>query len=242
MRPFLDEINSLLQRLAEAIEAQSRFVADAAHQLRTPIAGIRSQAEAALTLGRPEDAQHALRRIAQAALGMGNLVHKLLLLARVDAAQNTLQLSRLDSVELVREIARAWAPGLLALGAEIGFVARGSPAWILGDAQLLREMLANLLDNAQRYGGKRIALVVEGSSQTVTWCVDDDGTGIPESQREAVLAPFHRLSSSIEGAGMGLAIVARIARLHGAELRLASARGGSGLSVQIDFPSAYGGS
>src|SRR3569832_2569208 len=108
LRPFLDEINSLLQRLSEAVESQSRFVADAAHQLRTPIAGIRAQAEAALAGARHEDAQHALSRIAQSPRTMGDLVQKLLILARVDAAESTLRLNRLDGVDVVREVAREW--------------------------------------------------------------------------------------------------------------------------------------
>ncbi len=156
LRPFLDEINSLLRRLAEAVEAQSRFVANAAHQLRTPIAGIRAQAEAALVTARPDDAQHALVRIAKSTQTMGDLVQKLLVLARVDAAENTLCLQRLDGVELVREMAREWAPQALVKGVEIGFDTNGDDAAVMGDAQLLQEMLANLIDNALRYGGTQI--------------------------------------------------------------------------------------
>ena len=239
LRPFLDEINSLLLRLAEAIEAQSRFVADAAHQLRTPIAGIRAQAEAALAHTPLQDGQHALQRIAFAAAGMGNLVQKLLILAHVDAAENTLQLSRLDSAEVIREISREWAPRLLAAGVEISFCAAEKTAWILGDVQLLHEMLANLIDNAQRYGGTQIVLSVQSTAQTVIWRVVDNGPGIPEHQREVVFAPFHRLSDSIEGAGIGLTIVARIARLHAAQIQLASAAQGTGLAVHLEFPLAH---
>lgn len=235
LQPFLHEINSLLHRLAEVIEAQSRFVADAAHQLRTPIAGIRMQAEAAMAMGQHHDGRHALQRIALAALGMGNLVQKLLMLARVNGAENTVQMSRVNSMEVVREISREWAPRLLAAGVEIGFTAEEKEAWVMGDVQLLHEMLSNLIDNAQRYGGTQIILSVHGSAQTVTWCVSDNGPGIPEHQREEVFAPFHRLSTSIEGAGIGLTIVERIARLHGAKLSLASNQSGCGLSVRIQF-------
>lgn len=238
LRPFLDEINSLLQRLAEAVDAQSRFVADAAHQLRTPIAGIRAQAEAALASARHEDAQHALARIAQSTQTMGELVQKLLILARVDAAENTLRLSRLDGVEVVREVAREWAPQALAKRVEIGFETGSAEAWVMGDAQLLREMLANLIDNALRYGGTRITLSVGGSEQGVTWRVADNGPGIPEHQRAAVFAPFHRLSGGVEGAGLGLTIVQRIAHLHGAVVSLEAGEGGVGLVVSVKFPPA----
>jgi two-component system sensor histidine kinase TctE len=238
LRPFMDEINSLLLRLSEAVEAQSRFVSDAAHQLRTPIAGIRAQAEAALTSARPEDAQHALSRIAQSAQTMGDLVQKLLVLARVDAAENTLRLYRLDGVELVREVAREWAPRALDKGVEIGFEMSGGEAWVMGDAQLLREMLANLIDNALRYGGTRITLTVSSSEQGVTWFVADNGPGIPEQQREAVFAPFYRLSNGVDGAGLGLTIVQRIAHLHGARVSLESTASGSGLLVSVKFPLA----
>ena len=238
LRPFLDEINSLLLRLSEAVESQSRFVADAAHQLRTPIAGIRAQAEAALTSGRHDDAQHALERIAQSTQTMGDLVQKLLILARVDAAENTLRLSRLNGVDVVREVAREWVPQALAKGVEIGFDMKDSEAWVMGEAQLLREMLANLIDNALRYGGTRITLTVHRSGQGVTWQVADNGPGIPASQRAAVFAPFHRLSGSVDGAGLGLTIVERIAHLHDAKVSLETGEGGVGLVVNVMFPPA----
>lgn len=238
LRPFLDEINSLLQRLSEAVEAQSRFVADAAHQLRTPIAGIRTQAEAALASARHEDAQHALARIALSTQTMGDLVQKLLILARVDAAENTLRLIRLDGAAVMRAVAREWAPQALAKGVEMGFEMKGGEAWVRGDAQLLQEMLANLIDNALRYGGTRIALTVCGSEQGVTWLVADNGPGIPEPQRAAVFAPFHRLSAGVGGAGLGLTIVQRIAHLHGAAVSLEAGKGGTGLVASVKFPPA----
>jgi len=210
LRPFLDEINSLLHRLSEAVEAQSRFVAAAAHQLRTPIAGIRAQADAAIATGQPQDGQNALQRIAQAALGMGNLVQS--------------------------GIGRECAPQLLAAKLNIGFVAEEAEAWVMGDAQLLREMLINLIDNAQRYGATQITLGVKGAGEAVYWHISDNGPGIPKDQREQVFAPFYRLSPSIEGAGIGLTIVARIARLHRAQISLDANPDGSGLAIQIAFP------
>ncbi len=237
LRPFLDEINSLLQRLSEAVEAQSRFVADAAHQLRTPIAGIRAQAEAALTAGQPDQAQAALQRIARVAKNMGELVQKLLILARVDAAENTLRLSRVEARDLMREVAMDWAPQALAQGVEIGFEEEGSErVWVVGDRDLLRELLANLIDNAVRHGGRTVTLSLGGSAEGVAWRVSDDGPGIPESQRAAAFAPFHRLSGSVDGAGLGLAIVQRIAHLHGATVRLETGAGGRGLTVAVHFP------
>lgn len=238
LRPFLDEINSLLLRLSEAVDAQSRFVADAAHQLRTPIAGIRAQAEAALAGARPEDAQHALARIAQAAQGMGDLVQKLLLLARVDAAENTLQTRRLGSGEVMKSVAREWVPAAIARGVEIGFDTEAGDFPVMGDAQLLREMLANLIDNALHYGGKRVTLAIRRSADKVLWEVTDNGPGIPEAQRVAVFMPFFRLSVSAGGAGLGLTIVQRIAQLHGATVNLLPGPGGAGLTVSVAFPPA----
>jgi len=238
LRPFLDEINSLLQRLSEAVEAQSRFVTDAAHQLRTPIAGIRAQAEAALASTRHEDAHHALARIAQSTQTMGDLVQKLLVLARVDAAENTLHLNRLDAAEVMREVAREWAPRALGKGVEVGFDMKNGDASVMGDAQLLREMLANLIDNALCYGGTRITLSVGRSRQGVTWQVADNGPGIPEEQRTAVFAPFHRLSGGVDGAGLGLTIVQRIAHLHDAAVSLGAGERGEGLVACVTFPPA----
>lgn len=239
LRPFLDEINSLLARLAEAVDAQSRFVADAAHQLRTPIAGIRAQAEAALASAEPDAARRALTRIAESSQAMGELVQKLLMLARVDAAENMLRLEKIDSAALARAVALDWAPKALAQGVDIGFETRGEGSEILGEPQLLRELLANLIDNALRYGGSRVTLIVErDAQQRVVWRVADNGPGIPESERQAVFAPFHRLSAAAGGAGLGLTIVQRIARLHGATVELGAGTGGAGLVVSVTFPAA----
>jgi len=95
--------------------------------------------------------------------------------------------------------------------------------------QLLHEMLANLIDNAQRYGGTQIVLSVHSTANAVIWRVTDNGPGIPEHQRAEVFAPFHRLSTRIEGAGIGLTIASRIARLHGGRIHLTSAENGVGL-------------
>lgn len=129
----------------------------------------------------------------------------------------------MDSAEVIRDISREWAPDLLAKGVEISVCAPEKTAWIMGDVQLLREMLSNLIDNAQCYGGTQIVLSVRCTDQTVVWRVMDNGPGIPEHQRAEVFAPFHRLSDSIDGAGIGLTIVARIARLRTAQVELLSA-------------------
>ncbi len=237
LRPFLDEINFLLQRLAEAVDAQSRFVSDAAHQLRTPIAGIRAQAEAALAAGDGESARHALSRIAHAAQNMGDLVQKLLVLARMDAAENTLHLASMNAAEVAREVAREWVPRALERGVEIGFDQQPGGSVLQGDALLLKEMLGNLIDNALRYGATRIAVSTGCSAQGACWRVTDNGPGIPAAQRGAVFAPFHRIAHGVEGAGLGLTIVQRIAQLHGATVELGDAGEGSGLAVTIRFPS-----
>lgn len=115
----------------------------------------------------------------------------------------------------MREVAREWAPRALSKGVEISFDAKDGEAPLVGDVQLLREMLANLIDNALRYGGTRIALTVHRTEQGVTWRVADHGPGIPEPQRAAVFLPFFRLSGGVDGAGLGLTIVQRIAHLQG---------------------------
>ena len=236
LRPFLDEINSLLLRLSEAVDAQSRFVSDAAHQLRTPIAGIRAQAEAALVEGRPDDAQRALARIAEVTQSMSELVRKLLLLARVDAAENTLQMEPVDSLDVVREVARDWAPTALDRRVEIAFESGVESATVQGEPQLLREMLCNLIDNALRHGGDRITLAVCRSEGTVVWKVADNGPGIPAAHRASVFMPFYRLPGNADGAGLGLTIVQRIAKLHGARVSLGGTGRSAGLAVEISFP------
>jgi two-component system, OmpR family, sensor histidine kinase TctE len=243
VRPLIIAINDLLDRLAHAMAAQQRFVADAAHQLRTPIAGLKTQTELALRQTPPGEAQQTLKQLRTAAEQTTRLVNQLLSLARAEPPMGrTVAMSPIDLVRLAREATGEWVPRALDRRVDLGFdgaLDANQMGNIEGDAFLLREMLNNLLDNAIRYtheGGQvTVRVTCRGPSPVVS--VEDDGPGIAEADRDRVFERFYRvLGTGTEGCGLGLAIVREIALSHGAEVELTSGHSGRGTLISIVFP------
>jgi len=240
VRPLVVSINALLVRLGTALEAQQRFIADAAHQLRTPLAGLKTQTDVALRLSRPEEVHHALEQLDTSSRRAIRLVNQMLALARVepDAAQGT-ALSSLELNRVAREAAAEWAStALLGKNIDLGFEAAPHPVTVIGDSVRLRMLLDNLLDNAIRYAppGSRVTVRVTGGEE-IALMVEDNGPGIPEAERERVFQRFYRvLDNGADGSGLGLAIVWEIAMLHGARVILGSGAGGRGALVKVVFP------
>ena len=229
VRPLIRSFNDLIARLNASLQAQQRFVADAAHQMRTPLAGLKMQAEIALRQRDLLSVGHAMRQIVTSADRASHLISQLLALARADSDAPA-PLALLDFNALAREATREWVPRARAKEIDLGFETAAGSAWIEGNALLLREALNNLLDNAIKYtrpGGRVTARVLAGKQQ-VTGEVEDDGIGIDENERELVFERFYRvLGNDADGSGLGLPIVRGIAQLHRAEVRLApNPRGG----------------
>lgn len=239
-RSLTDTINDLLQRLAAAMDTQRRFVGNAAHQLRTPLAGLKLQAERALRAEDVETMKPALLHIHGAADRLSRLSTQLLALARSESALPAgRKLAALDLTGLVRECCMDWAPKALERQMEVEFDAPESPVSVLGDATLLREAVDNLLDNAIRYGqaGGRIGVAVEAEPVPLLR-VEDDGPGIPPQEADKVTERFYRIQGTPgEGCGLGLAIVREIAELHGATLRIGSSTAEHGARIELGFPS-----
>jgi two-component system sensor histidine kinase TctE len=239
VRPLIRTMNELLERLGSAIASQQRFIADAAHQLRTPIAGLKTQTELALRQTPPGEAQATLKQLRSATEQTTRLVNQLLSLARAEPAIGRVRESEpLDLAELAREAARDWVPRALARRIDLGFDYPGTSVQISGDAFQLREMLNNLLDNAIRYTGEggqvSVRVGCEGTDAFVA--VEDNGPGIPEAERERVFERFYRvLGTGTEGCGLGLAIVKEIAQQHDAEASLAPGPDGRGTIVRVVF-------
>lgn len=239
VRPLLDALNSLFGRVAGALDTERRFTADAAHELRTPLAAIVAQAQVAQRARDDAERIHALDQIATSARRAGRLVEQLLTLARLDpAAGLALATVRLD--ELAAEVCADH--GTLALDKHIALALDAPEETIVqGHADLLRILLRNLLDNALRYtpAGGKVDVGVTAQAGTVCLSVSDSGPGIPAAERANVLRRFHRLAGQeIEGSGLGLSIVVRIAELHQAEVRLGEGLdrdGPKGLAVQVIF-------
>jgi two-component system sensor histidine kinase TctE len=239
--PLLHAINDLLARLDGALTLQSRFIADAAHQLKTPIAALRAQYEVALRESDAARMREALLQLAPGLERLSRLVSQLLSLARNEPeAARALRLESLDLNALALEAASAWVPQALTRGIDLGFEAAAGPLAIRGDAARLRELLDNLLDNAVRYSreGGRITVRVRSAPAPAVE-VSDDGPGIPPAERERVFERFHRLlGSTQEGSGLGLAIAQEIARLHGGEITLREDADGVGSTFSAAFPQA----
>ncbi|MDH5534235.1 MAG: sensor histidine kinase N-terminal domain-containing protein [Betaproteobacteria bacterium] len=242
VQPLIRAMNDLLQRLSAAIAAQQRFIADAAHQLRTPIAGLKTQTELALRQSQGGGVDETLRQLRVATEQTTRLINQLLSLARAEpGAQHSFAMEPLDLDKLVREAAIDWVPRALERKIDLGYDQSDSPVRILGNAFLLREMLNNLLDNAIRYTQPegQVTVCVTAQAARVVLSVEDNGPGIPASERARVFERFYRvLGSGVEGCGLGLAIVREIAQSHGADVKLRAGANGAGTVVSVVFPAA----
>jgi two-component system sensor histidine kinase TctE len=237
VRPLVGAINDLLARLAQALEAQQRFIANAAHQLRTPLAGLRTHVELMRREASKSGSPALIDMIAGETERASHLANQLLTLARAEPG-SSLPIERvpMDLRELVSQSAQAWVPRAMARNIDLGFDLK--EARTVGDPLLLRELLANLLDNAlihTRSGGHVTARTRLDAGNPVLE-IEDDGPGIPEEERERVFERFYRVAgTNTEGGGLGLAIVREIADRHGAGIALHTPSSGEGLLVCIGF-------
>lgn len=222
VHPLTREIDDLMQRLAAALSAQQRFIAGAAHQLRTPLAGLAAQTERALLAPDTETFKPALMQLQLASRRVTRLVNQMLTLARAEPGNEAAcEFKPLDLAVLVQRTCRQWVPEALARKIDLGYEGESGPVTISGDEFLLAEMLNNLIDNALRYGARAGGSVTVSlmASPLVELSVEDDGPGIPEAERSRIFERFHRVPGSAPGGcGLGLAIVREIARAHGAEV------------------------
>jgi len=226
-------VNQLLDAVRRSLSQEKRFVNDAAHQLRTPLAGLVSQTELALNETELAAVKERLVKVHAGALRSAHLVHQLLSLARTEA-EVTLQ--PLDVAQLVREVAREWTPRALAAGVDLGYEGEGR-VLVQGEKLLLREVLNNLIDNALHYAGTGATLTVRVRSEKDRCVleVEDNGPGLSEADLPRVFERFWRASELPGGCGLGLAIVAEIAHRHGGSATALAAQP-SGLLVRIDLP------
>ncbi len=240
IQPVVTEINGLLMRLDTALTSQRNFVSDAAHQLRTPIAALLAQVEAAQQES-GTSSSGILPGIHAAAGRLGHLVEQLLALARADPslAQASTEVSLVD---LVRTVAENWLPKAIGKDIDLGFEL--TPALVVGNELLLQELLANLLDNALRHtpagGIVTVSCRQEGGK---AWLgVEDSGPGIPESERLRVGQRFYRPAGQRgDGCGLGLAIVREIARQHHGDLHIGTSTKLGGAMLGVELPSLASG-
>ncbi|WP_458526810.1 sensor histidine kinase [Onishia taeanensis] len=228
-----ETVNDLLARMRRVRANQERFIGDASHQLRTPLAGLSTRAELALRQDDPAAWRSALEAMQTTSASTARLAGQLLSLTRLDNPEATPALAPLDLNALARRVTRdAWASCRRA-GIDLGVDATEAPLMIDGVDWQLEEALINLVDNARRYGARHVTVRVTDAPPTLA--VEDDGPGIPKDQRLLVLRPFYRGRDGGEGSGLGLAIVDGIARGHKARLTLESTANDHGLRVAIRF-------
>jgi len=222
--PLVESFNDLLARLSASIEVQKRFIADAAHQMKTPLAGLRTQSELALRQTDPAELRRSLRQIAAATERATRLIDQLLALARAEHGGAEAPVHELlDLAQLTRELVRDWVPQAIERQIDLGVDVPEGRAEVLGAPLMLRELLGNLIDNGLRYtprGGTVTARVLRDGDDVLLE-VEDTGRGIAEAERPRVFDRFYRvLGTDVEGSGLGLAIVREIAEQHDAQVSI----------------------
>ncbi|MBS0433230.1 MAG: sensor histidine kinase N-terminal domain-containing protein [Proteobacteria bacterium] len=243
VQPLVATIDALFARMERMLAQQQRFIADAAHQLRTPLAGLRLQAERALADPSPETVREALAHVERLSTGTARAAGQLLALARAQAPDRALgEAAPLDLAELVRDEVAARVPAALAQKADLGYSGPSHGVSVSGNATLLRELLGNLIDNALRYGRRDGVVTVSlqpGEDGQALLAVSDDGEGVPEALRPRLGERFFRVDGNRrDGSGLGLAIVREIAERHDATLDFGSGPEDRGLRVEVRFPAA----
>ncbi len=224
--PLVRAINDLLARLDQSLAAQKRFLADAAHQLKTPLAGLRTQAELAqseIDAGNhdPRALKKSLQQIARSSQSAAHMVNQLLAMARAENKEHRAPHQRVNLARLATETVRTFVPRALERRIDLGFEgpADEARAWVTGHPLLLRELIRNLVDNALLYtpegGAVTVRVMDDPFGQVIVLQVEDSGPGIAPAERDKVFQPFYRsLGSQVDGSGLGLAIVREIALQH----------------------------
>lgn len=239
---LVNSVNTLMKQLEGVLNAQNRFIADAAHQLRTPLAGAQAQLELALEESDPEQHKILLERVNASIERLSHTISQLLSLARNQQdASHSMALSQLNLNQIAQEVTTDMVPSAIKKDIDLGFEASELSAMILGDSKRLKEMLYNLIDNALLYtprGGK-VTVNVKREAGEIVLSVDDNGPGIPKEEREKVFERFHRImGTGQEGSGLGLAIVMEIAQLHQANVEISDEPMKKGLNIQVSFTEA----
>ena len=237
--PLVSSVNDLLNRLKDSIATQKRFLADAAHQLKTPLAGLRMQADLAQRNDAgEEELKHSLKQIGRASVQATHTVNQLLSLARAEGGGANLSRQPCDMVTMLSDVLQDALPRALDKALDLGYegAESGSPdVQVHGNPVLLKEMVRNLVDNAIHYtpstperpGVITVRTLVDPYSHALVIQVEDNGPGIAPAERDRVFEPFYRaLGTNVDGSGLGLPIVLEIAQQHGASVSIEAAHPG----------------
>jgi two-component system sensor histidine kinase TctE len=242
VRPLVGAMNSTMARMQNLIASQRRFIADASHQLRTPLTVLKTQAQLALRENDPAAMRAIVQSIAGTTDSAINLANRLLTLARIEHGSEAAdRMAPVSLPAVVRQVGLELALPAVQKKIDLSLEAPDD-ALVPGQALLLHELVSNLVDNAIRYTpeGGSVLLRVQAAGDAVLLEVQDSGPGIPEAERDKVFTPFYRIAATLEanptGSGLGLAIAHDIAALHKASVVLGGIEGTNGLKVRVVFP------
>jgi two-component system sensor histidine kinase QseC len=239
IKPLVDELNHLFIRLHNAFDREKRFAADAAHELRTPLAAIKTQAQVALKSINDEEKKAALEKVILGVDRSTHVVHQLLILSRMVPEALDTELTPVNLVKQATDVIADLVPEALKKDTDIELVAPEVPVMIKGSPVAISILLRNLVHNAIHYTqpGSFVKVVISEQRQGVVLKVIDNGPGIPQELRERVFERFFRiLGTRASGSGLGLGIVQQVAEVHNAQLSLGTPENGKGLEVTVIFP------
>lgn len=241
IRPLIESMNGVMKRLDDNLYAQRRFIADAAHQLKTPLTGLRTQTELALRETDPQALLRALRNVGVSAERLSHLTQQLLSLARAEATtEQAARFLPMDLRDLARSVVEPWVDQALQKSIDLGFEAPDQPVMVVGSEFLLKEALNNVIDNAMKYtpaGGQVTVRVLDQDPAQLE--VDDSGPGIPDEDRERVFERFFRgMQTAAEGSGLGLAIVREVVEQHGGTVSVGTPDAHPGTRITMSLPLA----
>ena len=241
IRPLIDALNAYMERVRAQMAAQRRFIANAAHQLRTPLALLSTQASYALRENAADQRQEALVALQASSGRLARLAEQLLTLSRAEPGSRRPRADRIDLTDAARHVLETQAPAAIDRDIDLGLEETG-PVTVIGDGTMLREMIVNLVDNALRFtpAGGTVTVRLAAIDAEAELTVADDGPGIPADEREHVFERFYRIAGSAgEGSGLGLAIVREVVENAGGRVALKDGAAG-GLIVEVRLPLAGG--
>lgn len=242
IKTIVIEWNKLFDRLKKAFDREQCFAANAAHELKTPLAALRAHAQVALHAKNEQELKTALQKILMSVDRSAHSIQQLLIMSRMEYSTSDQKPTEVDIVQQAKEIIADLVPQALEKNSEIELIAPNSNVLMSGHLIAVAILIRNLIDNAIRYTpkGSLIRVIIKETSDTVSLIVADNGNGIPEHLREQVFERFFRvLGNKSPGTGLGLGIVKQIVDMHKAEIELGTSSDDQGLQVTVTFPKTY---
>lgn len=239
IEPLVSELNSLFRRLEEGFEREKRFTADAAHELKTPLAALSTQAQVALRATNDAEKKEALMKVLFGVRRSTHVVQQLLTLSRMEPEAGLTNPTRIQFAKQAAEVIMMLAPDAIEKNIELELLSPDSKATILGNVTAIDVLIRNLVDNAIRYSPPESVVEIEihEEAEHVILMVRDNGPGIPEKLRKRIFERFFRVvGNQTMGSGLGLSIVQQIVKLHHAEIELHTPDSGKGIEFRVIFP------